>query len=242
MNKQHISISIICNMVLVAFICVISMFVHYSPIIAQNCNTVINGCVYAGDLNSNKVSLMINVYWGTEFIKPILDILNEKQVKCTFFVGGTWVNDNADLLTEIYEAGHEIASHGYSHKEHAKLNFEQNLLEMQKTHDIIKKTINYDVKLFAPPGGSYNKETIKASESMQYTTIMWTRDTIDWRDQNTQIIYNRAIKGMSGGDLILMHPKAKTVEALPLIIDYAKSHNFEVCTVSKTINFENVVT
>lgn len=236
MKKINNVISVVSNIVIVSIICVVSLFCFYNPIIAQNCNTVINGCIYAGDLSSNKVSLMINVYWGTEYIEPILKILDEKQVKCTFFVGGTWVEQEPNLLRQIYDAGHEVASHGYSHKEHEKLTLEQNLAEMQKTHDLVKTTLGTDIKLFAPPGGSYNKYTVEASEAMGYKTIMWTRDTIDWRDQDTNIIYNRAIKNMNGGDLILMHPKEKTVAALPKIIEYAQANNFVITTVSDTIS------
>lgn len=234
-------ISALCNIVLVTLVISVGLFYRYSPAIAQSNSTVINGCIYAGNLSSNKVSLMINVYWGTEYIKPILQILEDKSAKCTFFVGGTWAEENPDLLKQIYNNGHEIASHGYSHKEHAKLNFEQNLIQMQKTHDIVKQIIDYDITLFAPPGGSYNNITVQASEQMGYKTIMWTRDTIDWRDQNAQIIYDRAIKGMAGGDLVLMHPKEKTVESLPRIIDYAVAHNFVITTVSDNISEVDVV-
>lgn len=235
MKKDKI-ITALAGFVISAIIMFTGFLVYYSPKIEQAYSTVINGCIYAGNLQSNYVSLMINVYWGTEYIEPILDILQSKNSKCTFFVGGTWAKDNPNLLKKIYESGHEIASHGYSHKEHAKLSLEQNLSEIQKTHNIVKDIINYEMTLFAPPGGSYSELTVKASESLGYKTIMWTRDTIDWRDQNIQIIYNRAIKEMQGGDLILMHPKEKTVEALPNIIDYAISHNFIVTTVSQTIS------
>lgn len=234
MKKEKI-VSTFAGIVMCAIVISVGLLTYYCPQVEQANSTVINGCVYAGNLDSDCVSLMINVYWGTEYIEPILDILDEKNVKCTFFVGGTWVNDNPELLKKIYAKGHEIASHGYSHKEHEKLSFEQNLSEMQKTHAIVKKTIGYDITLFAPPGGSYSSLTVEASKSMGYTTIMWTRDTIDWRDQNTQLIYNRAIKEMKGGDLILMHPKEKTVEALPLIIDYALNHQLKIVTVSETI-------
>ena len=236
MKKINSAISIVSNIVIVGIISLISLFCFYNPTIAQNCNTVINGCIYAGDLNSNKVSLMINVYWGSEWIEPILKILDEKQVKCTFFVGGTWVEQEPELLKNIYNAGHEVASHGYSHKEHEKLSLDQNLKEMQKTHDLVKQELGIDMTLFAPPGGSYNKHTVQASESMGYKTIMWTRDTIDWRDQDTSLIYKRATNNMNGGDLILMHPKEKTVEALPQIIEYAQNNGFIVTTVTDAIS------
>ena len=91
------------------------------------------------------------------------------------------------------------------------------------------------MELFAPPGGSYNQNTIRASEFLGYKTIMWTRDTIDWRDHNTSLIYNRAVTNMCGGDLILMHPPETTAEALSNIISYAKKHKFELVTVSENL-------
>ena len=93
------------------------------------------------------------------------------------------------------------------------------------------------MELFAPPGGSYNLNTIKSAEFLGYKTIMWTRDTIDWRDHNTSLIYNRAITNLSGGDLILMHPTENTLEAFSNIIEYAQSHNFNIVTVSETLGF-----
>ena len=234
MKKTNIIIAVMSNIVLATILIFVGLF-RFAPS-AVAANNIINGCVYAGNTESNKVSLMINVYWGTEYVEPILDVLDQKNVKCTFFVGGVWVEKNSELLKKIYDKGHEIASHGYSHKEHERLSLEQNLLEMQKTHKLVKDAIGYEMTLFAPPGGSYNKYTTQAAEIMNYACIMWTRDTIDWRDQNTTLIYNRAINGMKGGDLILMHPKAKTLEALPQIIDYATSKGLKITTVSDTIS------
>lgn len=234
-KSKRIILSIFSNVLIVAVLFFVAIFAFAEPNIKRT-NNIINGCVYAGNTNSNKVSLMINVYWGTEYIEPILKILKEEDVKCTFFVGGVWVEKFPDILKKIYEAGHEIASHGYSHKEHEKLSYDQNLIEMQKTHKLVYDAIGYNITLFAPPGGSYNKYTVAAAESLGYTTIMWTRDTIDWRDQNTKLIYNRATNDMKGGDLILMHPKEKTVEALRDIISYAKSKKLAITTVSDTIS------
>ena len=178
---------------------------------------------------------MINVYWGTEYVEPILNVFEKYNVKTTFFVGGVWVEKNQQLLKKISDAGHEIASHGYNHKEHGKLDFEQNYEEMKKTHELVKQILGEDMTLFAPPGGSYNKFTVAAANEMNYKCIMWTRDTIDWRDQNAELIYKRATNDMHGGDLVLMHPKAKTLESLPRIIEYAVSNGFVVSTVSDTL-------
>ncbi|MEG2687770.1 MAG: polysaccharide deacetylase family protein, partial [Clostridia bacterium] len=58
-------------------------------------------------------------------------------------------------------------------------------------------TPNYQTaKLFAPPSGSIGNDMFKACEQLNYKVIMWTRDTIDWRDQDANVIYNRAIKNI----------------------------------------------
>ena len=91
------------------------------------------------------------------------------------------------------------------------------------------------MNLFAPPSGAYDKLTVSCADSLGYKTIMWTRDTIDWRDHDADLIYNRAIKNASGGDLVLMHPTQSTVEALPRIIEYFQTNGFNLTTVSQTI-------
>ena len=197
--------------------------------------SAISGVYYNGNKESNNVSLMINVYWGTEFLDDMLRILEEKNVNTTFFVGGTWAVLNEDYLTKIYNAGHELANHGYHHKDHNKLDEEGNINEIQTTHTIIKELLDVEMNLFAPPSGAYDKTTVSAAESLGYKTIMWTRDTIDWRDQDADLIYKRAIKNASGGDLILMHPTKATVEALPKIIEYFQNNNFNLTTVSNNI-------
>ncbi len=198
-------------------------------------NSEYNGTIYAGDKSSSKVSLMINVYWGTEELEKMLETFAKYGVKTTFFVGGMWAKTHPDLLKRMAEAGHEIASHGYSHKEQGKLGFDANYSEIEKTHKLVKQILGQDMKLFAPPGGSYNKNTISAADALGYKTIMWTRDTIDWRDKDEKLIFTRAVVDMHGGDLILMHPTAATFAALENIILYARNHNLTLTTVSDTL-------
>lgn len=237
LRKQKLFVNVVCNVLL---LCVISVFalVYYlsgKSLTLETANSEYNGTIYAGDKSSNNVSLMINVYWGTEHLEKMLEIFEKKGIKTTFFVGGTWAKDNSELLKKMFESGHEIASHGTNHKEQGKLSYEGNFTEIQTCHEIVKHILNIDMELFAPPGGSYNSFTTKSAEMLGYKTIMWTRDTIDWRDKNTSLIFNRAVTNMCGGDLILMHPTANTVEALSNIIDYAENHGFKLTTVSETL-------
>ena len=197
--------------------------------------TAVSGVYYNGDTTKNDVTLMINVYWGTEYLDDMLEILNNYNVKTTFFIGGTWAVLNEDYLTKIYESGHELANHGYHHKDHDKLDEAGNLNEISTTHKIVKELTGVEMDLFAPPSGAYDSLTVTCAEQLGYHTIMWTRDTIDWRDHDSNLIYSRAVKNAKGGDLILMHPTEATVEALPRIIEFFQANNFNLTTVSENI-------
>lgn len=225
---------IITNLVIVFILITVFVF-SYAGGTLKVFNTKGTSAIYQGNTSSNNVALMINVYWGDEFIKPMLEIMEEKNIRCTFFVGGIWATTNDELLNEIIATNCEIGNHGYLHKSQDKLSQQDSFDEINKTHNIIKKMTGIEMKLFAPPSGAYNENTVITAQDLGYKTIMWTKDTIDWRDQNEELIYSRAIKNAHGGDLILMHPTRATLNTFPRIIDYFKKNNFNVTTVSETL-------
>lgn len=191
--------------------------------------------VYHGNTSSKNICLMINVYWGNDFIEPMLKTLKENNIKTTFFVGGTWAKKFPDLLKMISSDGHEIANHGFYHKDHKTISYQQNKDEIQNTHNVVKEILGVEMNLFAPPSGSYSKTTIETAKELGYTSIMWTRDTIDWRDQDENLIYSRAVKNAAGGDLILMHPTEKTAAALPKIVEALVENGFNLTTVTECL-------
>ncbi len=226
------------NCIIFFMLITISLFAFYGINFVTS-SKIYNGVYYSGDETSNKVTLMINVYWGTEYLDEILEILADNDVTTTFFVGGTWAVKESDMLQKIYDAGHEIGNHGYYHKDQGTLTAEKNYEEIVNTHNLVKSLIGVEMNLFAPPSGSYNKKTVEMATSLGYKTIMWTRDTIDWRDQDSDLIYERAIKNCKGGDFILMHPTEATKNALDRIIKTLKSQGFELCTVSENLGDTN---
>ena len=93
--------------------------------------------------------------------------------------------------------------------------------------------------LFAPPSGSFSDTTLQSAYDLGYKVVMCSKDTIDWRDKDRAKIVSRATDNLTGGDLILMHPKEHTLAALPDIIGYCKARNFGLVTVSENISREN---
>jgi len=187
--------------------------------------------IYFGNRKKNVVALMFNCYEGREYILKIAELLEEYDFKATFFFGGCFADDNADLIKRLYEKGHEIGNHGYFHKNQGKLSLEENVSEIKKTHDVILALSGVDTTLFAPPSGDYSSATIKACLKTGNKLIMWSKDTIDWLDRTPEKVYNRAIN-VSGGDFVLMHPFKHTYEALSGILSYYIEHGLTVDTVS----------
>ncbi len=232
LSKRH---TIIINITLVITLMLVYV-INFMPktTLETYGNDTLNA-IFNGNRLNNNVSLMFNVYENTQTVNSIIDVLDQKGVKATFFVGGCWADDNAKTLARILSSGHEIGNHGYFHKDHKKLSYEDNVQEIANTGSVVKALCGAEMKLFAPPSGSFSPNTLKASYDLGYKLIMWSKDTIDWRDNNLTTIYNRATKNLACGDLVLMHPKKHTLEVLPSIIDYYKSVGFDVVSVSQNI-------
>lgn len=191
---------------------------------------------YQGNIDEKIVAFACNIDWGNEHIPKMLDIFQEKNIEITYFVTGKWAEKNSDLLKTIYENNHEIGNHGYSHIDYDKLNYEMNKSEILKADNIIKETLDIELKYFAPPSGAYNDNTLKASKDLGYQLIMWSIDTIDWRNDSTKDIIVKRIKDkLHNSAIVLMHPTEETVKALPEIIDYLFENNYKIGKISDVI-------
>ncbi|NLY77006.1 MAG: polysaccharide deacetylase family protein [Tissierellia bacterium] len=191
---------------------------------------------YKGNIDDKIIAFACNVDWGNEYIKPMLNILSEHNIKITFFVTGRWAKENQELLRTIYNEGHEIGNHGYEHLEYDKLNYEKNREQILVAHDIIKKTLGIESRFFAPPAGAYNENTIKAAKDLEYEVVMWSIDTIDWREDSTKdIIIKRITDRLHNSAIILMHPTEETVNALPEIISYIFNKGYKIGKIGDVI-------
>lgn len=223
-------ISVIVNIVLcavIASVCAVGFIGGEAQEVTSNGEDL----YYKSD-DPRGVSLMFNVYQNTDNVYAIMDLLDGAGAKATFFLGGSWADDNIDCVRDIAARGHEVASHGYFHKDHSKMNYEQNLAEIRPSVKLLNAILNSEISLFAPPSGAFNDSTVTAATSLNLKTIMWSRDTIDWRDSDVNLIYKRATNGLQNGEFILMHPMDVTVKALPQILTYIRENGLTAVTVS----------
>ena len=226
--------NIVTNFVL-AFLILSVGFISFIPADSTAGSTDESGVYRHGNESSSVVSLMFNVYWGTGEVTAILDVLDKFGAKCTFFIGGCWADDNVATLKEIVRRGHELGNHGYFHKDHSKLSKELNKSEIVRCNQFVELATGVAPTLFAPPSGAYSRESVAVANTLGMKTILWSRDTIDWRDNDEALIYSRATKNVKGGEFVLAHPMSATLKALPRILAEYEKQGLRCVSVSENL-------
>jgi probable sporulation protein (polysaccharide deacetylase family) len=162
--------------------------------------------------------------------------LAEENVRATFFLDGSWLQKNAEMARQIAEQGHEMANHAYSHKNMSRLSAGEAREEISKTQTLIKEILGADNILFAPPSGDFSKETVRIARDLNLYTILWTLDTLDWKNPHPDWIVRKITSRLEPGALILMHPTESSSKALPAMIKEAKRRGYVIGTVSDLLS------
>lgn len=224
-----------------------------------NSNTVETSNQDLNGFNTNKfMDTIDNIYNGeegkrvfltfddgpTKEVTPhILDILKEYNIKATFFVLGTYVKKNPEIIKRAYDEGHYIANHGYSHKYGTIYKSADTVLEeYTKTEEIIKDALNdesYSSHLFRFPGGSHGgpyenikKQARKKIKEEGIAYLDWSALTYDAIGVNSKDKILENLKSTINGwknVVVLMHDSADkqiTYESLEDIIKYLKKEGY----------------
>jgi len=189
--------------------------------------------LYSVEREDNKISVTFNCAWGNEDIDAVLDTLSAYDVKSTFFLTGEWAEKYPESVMKIKDAGHEIGSHSYDHKDYTKLSESQIKEDVLRCDNIITGITGDEVKLVRTPSGAYNDTVTEAIESMGKTVVQWSRDSMDYGDATAEEIYRRSVEKTGEGDILLMHTGTKnTAAVLSRVLDSLTSR-FELTTVSR---------
>ena len=239
-SMKNFKFAMVVSNVVIVLVLASSFLVAYFAVGKKESDSLATNAIYKGDEQGDGVALMFNVYERADNVEKIMQTFQEYGMNCTFFVGGSWVAKNPNTLIKLHSNRFEIGNHGYLHRDHAKLSYDANVREITLTGRLVTETLKdfedyKQMTLFAPPSGSIGSAQMKACEDLGYKVIMWTRDTIDWRDHDADVIFARATKNLTAGELILLHPTDATVEALPRILDYLNVVGLKADVVSNVI-------
>lgn len=207
----------------------ISAKTQYSPVYAQE------QPIYKADCQDKKIALMVNVYQGTEYVIKYTQKLKEHGISATFFIGGIYAEKNPETIKYLFDNGFEIGNHGYNHKLHTRLSKEDSSSEISRTNELLKQITGERPTLFAPPSGDVDSALVSLARQQGCLTVMWTADTIDWRDQDREKICARVKRNLVPGALILTHPTKATVESLDEIISFAKQAGYSFYEVGELV-------
>ena len=167
--------------------------------------------------------------------KELVDLLEELDIVATFFILGCNASKYKEELKYIYAHGHEIGNHSYSHPDFKKITIEEGLAEIEKTQQIIYKTILHYPRVFRFPYGSVNKEILKR---IDMPAILWNADSLDWQCFDSKIIIEKLKHEIKENGILLFHDfKYYNKEAITTIVNDLKQEGYVFVTISELFGF-----
>lgn len=146
---------------------------------------------------------------GIQSLDRILTILENHNVKGTFFVTGKWADQQSTSLKKISNAGHEIFNHTYSHPNLTTLSDSQIREELSLAESKISAVTGRTTKPFyRPPYGARDSRVREVAANAGYQTVYWTVDALDWKESEgitEQEVKNRILNNVTPGTIYLMH-------------------------------------
>lgn len=155
--------------------------------------------------------------------RPLLDVLNLHDVRATFFCTGIRAEKFPDYLLLLKENDHDIANHGYTHRD---LRFCQSKViadEISRTDRVIAEVTGEIPLFFRPPFLRVPILFFLGKPNLRKITVLCSRNGRDYqRDATADNIYSRILPGITPGDIILLHDggedRSETIKTLSRII------------------------
>lgn len=175
------------------------------------------------------------------YTERILKILDEYDVPATFFLVGQMAERHPDLVRAEAAGGHNVANHTYHHLSLTKIPQDSVATEIKACGEVLQNITGKAPHLFRPPGGEYNDQVAEASEALGYRMILWTDDPGDYASPGNDVIVKRTLDRVENGGIILLHDGIEqTIEVLPQILRYLKSHGYECVTIDEMLERKTI--
>lgn len=172
----------------------------------------------------------------TQLTPRLLELLDELDVRATFFVIGELCAAEPGLVRAIHDAGHELAGHGYSHRRFTQLGRDELKSELRRTHALLPAQRNTR-PLVRPPYGSLSVGALLACAELGFTTVLWSLNSCDWRLRDPQEVTRTTLeRPATPGEIVLFHEgQTWTLDALPAIVGGLRQAGHELVTVGELL-------
>jgi peptidoglycan/xylan/chitin deacetylase (PgdA/CDA1 family) len=171
----------------------------------------------------------------------VLETLALRGVTATFFLVGEQVVRHPSLTAEIVAAGHQLAIHGYRHRNQMRLTSAEVAVDLQRGIEVVGEIYGQRPRIYRPPYGIFTLAGLSVTRRCALEPLLWSKWGRDWRAKTTaEEIAHLVIRGLSDGDVVLLHDAdwysssgshRHTAAALPLILDVMEERGLRTVTV-----------
>lgn len=204
-----------------------------------------------GEARDNRVVLTFDDGPDPRYTPQILDILKEKKAPAAFFIIGRNALQHPELIQRMFNEGHEIGNHTFSHPNLKDRTQADVAFELNSTQRVLESQIGVRTVLFRAPYADMGNDGDQRAFSMMdqvsrmgYVSIRVTVDPRDWANPTPAQIASRALArlehvGPNEGQIVLLHDaggsRRSTIAALPVLIDALRERGFRLVPVSEII-------
>jgi polysaccharide deacetylase family sporulation protein PdaB len=199
--------------------------------------------IYSAKTDQKIAALTFDISWGNKMAPKVLDILKQENLKATFFLSGPWSKDHEELVQRIKTEGHEIESHGQAHVDLNTLGREGAARNVGAAHAILEQMTGKAPTYIRPPNGAFDKNSVQGAKDMGYATVIWSVDSLDWKNPGVETIIRRSTKLIHPGAIILMHASdscKQTDQALPTVIQTLRQQGYQLVLLDPLIRQHGV--
>ena len=173
------------------------------------------------------------------FTRRLLDGLAERDAKATFFLCGYRIAQYPKETQRIFDEGHEIALHGYSHDCMTPMSRRQIAKELSDTKALLPEGCK--ALWLRPPGGCCSDGVRQVAEVTNLSILDWSVDPRDWATRDTAAVGRFVVERIQDGDVVLLHDMTdSSVDAALAIIDELQAQGFRFVTVSELVKIRDI--
>ena len=174
-----------------------------------------------------------------KYTRQLLDGLYDRGVQATFLLCGYRMQEYPDLTRRIYDEGHEIGYHGFTHKNMKTMSRREIARELTDSQALLPEGCR--PTFLRPPGGCCSDAVRQVAEARNLAILNWSVDPRDWATHDTAAVERSVLKNIRDGDIVLLHDmSASSVQAALDIIDVLLEQNYEIVTVSRLARLRDV--
>ena len=167
-----------------------------------------------------------------KYTERLLDGLELRGARCTFFLCGYRMEQYPELTQRIFDEGHEIGFHGFSHDSMRNMSRRTIGQELIDSRNLLPE--DCEPIFFRPPGGFVTDGVRQVAEARQLALLSWSVDPKDWATKSVASIEQAVLKNVKDGDIILLHDMTITsVQAALDLVDVLQKEGYRFVTVSE---------